>query len=143
MIGKYKRILGVDYGDARTGLAVSDLSGTLAQGIGTVKATGMRKTAEAVAEAAKKNDASVFVPGLPVNMNGTEGPRADKARAFGEMLRELTGLEVTLFDERLTTSAAHQIMNLTDTRGSKRKGKVDTLSAEIILQDYLDSKKNR
>ena len=143
MIGKYKRILGVDYGDARTGLAVSDLSGTLAQGIGAVKATGMRKTAEAVAEAAKKNDAEKIVLGLPVNMNGTEGPRAEKARAFGEMLGELTGLEVIFFDERLTTSAAHQIMNLTDTRGSKRKGKVDTLSAEIILQDYLDSQKNR
>ena len=64
-------------------------------------------------------------------------------RVFGEMLGELTGLEVIFFDERLTTSAAHQIMNLTDTRGSKRKGKVDTLSAEIILQDYLDSQKNR
>lgn len=138
---KNKRILGVDYGDARTGLAVSDLSGFLASGIGTVKATGMRKTAEAVAEAAKKNDVCEIVLGLPVNMNGTEGPRAEKARAFAAMLEEMTGLHVTLFDERLTTSAAHQIMNLTDTRGKNRKGKVDTLSAEIILQDYLDSKK--
>ncbi len=140
---KHKRILGVDYGDARTGLAVSDLSGTLASGIGTVKATGMRKTAELVAEAAKKNEATHIVLGLPVNMNGTEGPRAEKARAFAEMLTGLTGLEVTLFDERLTTSAAHRIMNLTDTRGAKRKGNVDTLSAEIILQDYLDSKRNK
>lgn len=138
---EYKRILGVDYGDARTGLALSDLSGMLASGIGTVKATGMRKTAEAVAEAAKKHAVSEIVLGLPVNMNGTEGPRAEKARAFGAMLEELTGLTVTLFDERLTTSAAHQIMNLTDTRGKKRKGIVDMLSAEIILQDYLDSKK--
>lgn len=133
--------MGVDYGDARTGLAVSDLSGTLAQGIGTVKAAGMRKTAEAVAEAVKKNNVFEIVLGLPINMNGTEGPRAEKARAFGEMLGEITGVPVILFDERLTTSAAHQIMNLTDTKGSKRKGKVDTLSAEIILQDYLDSRK--
>lgn len=133
--------MGVDYGDARTGLAVSDLSGTLAQGIGTVKSAGMRKTAEAVAEAVKKNNVFEIVLGLPINMNGTEGPRAEKARAFGEMLGEITGVPVTLFDERLTTSAAHQIMNLTDTKGSKRKGKVDTLSAEIILQDYLDSRK--
>lgn len=132
--------MGVDYGDARTGLAVSDLSGTLAQGIGTVKAAGMRKTAEAVAEAVKKNNVFEIVLGLPINMNGTEGPRAEKARAFGEMLGEITGVPVILFDERLTTSAAHQIMNLTDTKGSKRKGKVDTLSAEIILQDYLDSR---
>lgn len=137
----YKRILGVDYGDARTGLALSDLSGTLASGIGTVKATGMRKTAEAVAETAKKHAATEIVLGLPVNMNGTEGPRAEKARAFAAMLGEMTGLPVVLFDERLTTSAAHQIMNLTDTRGKKRKEKVDALSAEIILQDYLDSKK--
>lgn len=136
-----KRILGVDYGDARTGLALSDLSGFLASGIGTVKATGMRKTAETVAEAAKKNNVSEIVLGLPVNMNGTEGPRAEKARAFGKMLEELTGLSVILFDERLTTSAAHQIMNMTNTRGKDRKGKVDTLSAEIILQDYLDSRK--
>lgn len=133
--------MGVDYGDARTGLAVSDLSGTLAQGIGTVKAAGMRKTAEAVAEAVKKNNVFEIVLGLPINMNGTEGPRAEKARAFGAMLGEITGVPVILFDERLTTSAAHQIMNLTDTKGSKRKGKVDTLSAEIILQDYLDSRK--
>lgn len=138
---EYKRILGVDYGDARTGLALSDLSCTLASAIGTVKATGMRKTAEAVAEAAKKHGAAEIVLGLPVNMNGSEGPRAEKARAFASMLEEITGLKVSLFDERLTTSAAHQIMNLTDTRGKKRKSTVDMLSAEIILQDYLDSKK--
>ncbi len=140
-MAEHKRILGVDYGDARTGLAVSDLSGFLASAVGTVKATGMRKTAEAVAAEAKKHGVREIVLGLPVNMNGTEGPRAEKARAFGAMLEELTGLPVTLFDERLTSAAAHQIMNITDTRGKKRKGTVDMLSAEIILQDYLDSKR--
>jgi putative Holliday junction resolvase len=72
-------------------------------------------------------------------MNGTIGPRAEHAKEFAEMLRELTGLPVEMFDERCSTMAAHQILNLTDTRGKKRKAAVDTLSAQIILQNYLDA----
>lgn len=134
-----KRIFGVDYGDARTGMAVSDLSGFIATGIGVVKSTGMRKTAAAVAEAVKKHGAELIVVGYPVNMDGSEGARTEKVSVFADMLRELTGLPVELCDERLTTVEAYEIMDVTGTRGKKRRDRVDTLAAEIILQDYLDS----
>ena len=136
-----KRILGVDYGDARTGVAMSDISGFLASGVGTVKSTGFLKTAEEVARIAKEKDVGLIVLGHPINMNGTLGPRSEKAQAFGEKLRELTGLEVVLFDERLSTANAHVMLNLTNTRGQKRKAIIDEMSACLILQSYLDSRK--
>ena len=136
-----KRILGVDFGDARTGLALSDISGFLASGIGTIKSTGFMKTAEEVARVAKEKDAGLIVLGHPINMNGTLGPRSEKAQAFGEKLRELTGLEVVLFDERLSTANAHTMLNITNTRGQKRKSIIDEMSACLILQSYLDSRK--
>lgn len=136
-----KRILGVDFGDARTGIAMSDISGFLASGVGTVKSTGFLKTAEEVCRIAKEKDVGLIVLGHPINMNGTLGPRSEKARAFGEKLRELTGLEVVLFDERLSTANAHVMLNLTNTRGQKRKEIIDEMSACLILQSYLDSRK--
>lgn len=136
-----EKILGVDFGDTRTGLAVSDLLGMLANGIGYVNSTYMPKTADLVAEKAKELGVSKIVVGLPVNMNGTHGPRAEHAKEFAAMLGEKTGLPVEMFDERCSTMAAHQILNLTDTRGKKRKAVVDTLSAQIILQNYLDSRR--
>lgn len=136
-----KRILGVDFGDARTGVALSDISGFLASGVGTVKSTGFLKTAEEVARIAKEKDVGLIVLGHPINMNGTLGPRSEKAQAFGEKLRELTGLEVVLFDERLSTANAHVMLNLTNTRGQKRKEIIDEMSACLILQSYLDSRK--
>ena len=135
-------ILGVDYGDVRTGLAVSDRLGLLASGAGCIKCEGFRKAAAAVADAAKKHGAALIVVGNPVNMNGTEGPRSEKCRAFAELLRELTSLPVELYDERLSTMAASRFLNETNTRGKKRKAAVDELSASIILQDYLDKRKN-
>ena len=136
-----KRILGVDFGDARTGLALSDISGFLASGVGTIKSTGFMKTAEEVARVAKEKDVGLIVLGHPINMNGTLGPRSEKAQAFGEKLRELTGLEVVLFDERLSTANAHTMLNITNTRGQKRKSIIDEMSACLILQSYLDSRK--
>ena len=133
------RILGVDFGDTRTGLAVSDTLGMLANGVGYVNSTYIVKTAELVAEKAREYNVSRIVVGLPVNMNGTLGPRAEHAKEFGALLQEKSGLPVDFFDERCSTMAAHQILNLTDTRGKKRKAAVDTLSAQIILQNYLDS----
>ena len=135
------RILGVDFGDTRTGLAVSDTLGMLANGIGYVNSTYMPKTAELVGEKAKEYNVSKIVVGLPINMNGTHGPRAEHAKEFAAMLAEATGLPVEMFDERCSTMAAHQILNFTDTRGKKRKAAVDTLSAQIILQNYLDSRR--
>jgi len=137
-----KRILGVDYGDARTGLALSDLSGFLASGAGCIKSTGFMKTAESVAEFAKKSDVGLIVLGHPINMNGTLGPRSEKVQAFGKHLEEITGIKVELFDERLSTANAHVILNQTNTRGQKRKDIIDEMSACLILQSYLDRSKN-
>ena len=114
----------------------------LAGGIGTISEGGMRATAKKVAAVAAERGATVIVVGMPKNMDGSEGGSADKIRAFAELLRPLTAAEVVFLDERVTTMAAHQILNLTDTRGAKRKSVVDTLSAEIILQNYLDRSKN-
>lgn len=133
-----QRILGVDYGDVRTGLALSDENRFLASGIGTIQMGGMRATAKKVAEVAADKNVGIIVIGLPKNMDGSEGASADKIRAFGELLKPMTGAEIVFLDERVSTMAAHRILNMTDTRGAKRKSVVDTLSAEIILQNYLD-----
>ena len=133
------KILGVDYGDVRTGLAVSDILGFLASGIGTIRPGGMRNTAIAVAEEAKKQNAVRIVIGLPKNMDGSEGFRAEAVRAFASLLAEYTDIPYVLYDERLSTVEAHNFLNLTDTKGKKRKEVVDTLSAQIILQNYLDA----
>ena len=138
-----KRILGVDYGDARTGLALSDLSGFLASGAGCIKSTGFLKTAESVAEFAKKSDVGLIVLGHPINMNGTLGPRSEKVQAFGKHLEEICGIKVELFDERLSTANAHVILNQTNTRGQKRKDIIDEMSACLILQSYLDRERSR
>ncbi len=133
-----ERILGIDYGDKRTGLAVSDLLGFMANGIGTVTANGDRALIEEIKKAIAANGVTKLVLGNPINMDGSAGFRSQKAQAFAEKLRENTGLEVILVDERCSTMEAHKILNETDTRGKKRKDRVDTLSAQIILQDYLD-----
>lgn len=136
---KKGKILGVDYGDVRTGLAVSDALGFLASGIGTIRPGGMRNTAIAVAEEAKKQNAVLIVIGLPKNMDGSEGFRAEAVRAFEALLSEYTEIPRAFYDERLSTVEAHNFLNLTDTKGKKRKEVVDTLSAQIILQNYLDA----
>lgn len=136
------RILGVDYGEARTGLAVSDAARFLAGGIGYVKASGIHSAAEQVAEAAKEQNVSAIVVGCPVNMNGSEGARAKRCRDFGALLEEISGLPVLMLDERMTTMAASRFLNETNTRGAKRKTVIDTLSAQIILQNCLDRLKN-
>lgn len=132
------RILGVDFGDTRTGLALSDPSRLLASGLETLSPGGMEKTAEAVAKVAKERDAAAVVVGLPKNMDGTEGFRAVRCREFAEKLSALTGLPVAMLDERLTTVSASRYLNETNTRGTARKGVIDTLSAQIILQNALD-----
>lgn len=132
------RILGVDFGDTRTGLAVSDPSRLLASGIGTVSPGGIDKTVAAVAEVAKERAVSAVVVGLPKNMDGTEGFRAARCREFAEKLTELLSVPVAMLDERLTTVSASRYLNETNTRGTARKGVIDTLSAQIILQNALD-----
>ena len=137
------RILGVDFGDTRTGLAVSDASRFLASGIGYVSPGGIVKTADKVAEVAREQNVSAIVVGLPKNMDGSEGFRADRCREFADLLRErLAAIPVAMIDERMTTMSASRYLNETNTRGQKRKGVIDTLSAQIILQNALDRLKN-
>lgn len=137
------RILGVDFGDTRTGLAVSDTSRFLASGIGYVSPGGIVKTADKVSEVAREQKVSAIVVGLPKNMDGSEGFRAERCREFAALLRErLTDIPVAMMDERMTTMSASRYLNETNTRGQKRKGVIDTLSAQIILQNALDRLKN-
>lgn len=133
------KLLSVDFGDVRTGLAICDPSRILASGIGYISPGGIEKTADAVAECAKENDACAVIVGLPVNMDGSRGGRAQRCEKFARMLKErLTGVPVAVFDERMTTMTASRYLNETNTRGSKRKQVIDTLSAQIILQNCLD-----
>ena len=138
--GTTGRILGVDFGDTRTGVAVSDISRFLASGIGYISPGGIEKTADKIVEIANEKNAVAIVVGLPKNMDGSEGFRAERCREFAQMLREKSEgkLLVAMIDERLTTMSASRYLNETNTRGSKRKGVIDTLSAEIILQNALD-----
>ena len=132
------RILSVDFGDTRTGLAVSDIGRYLASGIGYVSPGGIVKTADKVAEVAGEQRASAVIVGLPKNMDGSEGFRAERVREFADLLRERLSIPVVMFDERMTTMAASRFLNETGTRGAKRKTVVDTLSAQIILQNAID-----
>lgn len=133
-----KKILGVDLGTVRTGLAVSDLSGLLASPVGTLTQRDLDRLSEQVAQTAREQEAGKIVVGHPRNMDGTRGESARRAEEFAEKLRTLTGLPVSLWDERMTTVSAIGILNQTNTRGKKRKAVVDTVAATIILQDYLD-----
>ena len=133
--GKY---LGVDYGDKRTGIAECDLSGLLASGICTISEGGMNKTAIRVAKEAEARSCKKIIIGLPKNMDGTEGERTKVIRAFAELLSGHTDIPIDFFDERMTTMVAYRFLGETGTYGKKRKDAVDTLSAEIILQGYID-----
>lgn len=137
--GKY---LGVDYGDVRTGLAECDISGFLASGIGTIKEGGMRNTAIRVAKEAENRSCKRIVIGLPKNMDGSMGDRTEVIRAFAKILGELTAIPIDFFDERMSTMVAYRYLGATETFGKKRKDAVDTLSAEIILQGYIDKERN-
>ncbi|MBQ8107870.1 MAG: Holliday junction resolvase RuvX [Ruminococcus sp.] len=130
------KILSVDYGDARTGLAISDSSEFLASPIGTITEYNAEKLAEKIKAEAASRGAQQIVMGLPVNMNGTKGERAQKCEAFGKLLEEKTGLEVVMWDERSTTVSAHRILNEVNVRGKKRKAVVDAVAAVLILARY-------
>jgi putative Holliday junction resolvase len=135
------RVMGIDFGERRVGLALSDLTGTLAGGLATLEVTGIRDAAEKAAAAAAEHNAALIVVGYPLNMNGTAGASAEKAAKFAERLRGLTGVTVVLSDERLTTSLAHVYLNASNVNKRKKRGVVDMAAAQIILQNYLDSKR--
>ena len=136
------RVMGVDYGDSRTGTALSDPSRFLANTLTCIKG-GMRGVAEEVAKLAKQHSVTQIVVGMPKNMDGTEGFRADRVKAFCEMLEALTEIPIATYDERLSTMEAHRVMDMTATFGKKRKENIDNLSAQIILQDWLDRERSK
>ena len=136
------KIMAVDFGEVRTGLAVSDVSRLIASGIGNISAGGIEKTAEAIAESARAQSCVAIVVGLPVNMDGSQGSRAERCKKLARLVKEASGLLVATYDERMTTMTAARYLNETNTRGKKRKGVIDTLSAQIILQNCLDRLKN-
>lgn len=132
-----KRIMGIDYGDARTGVAISDL---LCSIVGTTYVINSHNTQKALADLrrlAEENDVGQLVVGLPRNMDGTEGPRAALCRKFGERLAQETGLPLTMWDERRTTVEAHNILSEHNYHGKKRKNTVDAVAASLILEGYL------
>ena len=136
--GKY---LGVDYGDVRTGIAECDPTGTLASGICTIKEGGMRKTAVRVASEARERACKKIIIGLPKNMDGTEGERAEVIRAFAALLSAECDIPIDFSDERMSTMVAYRYMGESGTFGKRRRENIDTLSAEIILQGYIDKER--
>lgn len=137
------KILAVDLGDARTGLACCDRTETLASPIGVIHDKTFDGTLEKVAIAAREYDAKEIIVGYPKNMNNTVGPRAEKCELFAKRLAALVDIPVKLWDERSTTVSAHGILNETDTRGKKRKDVIDAVAATLILENYLMYRANR
>ncbi len=135
------RIMGIDYGDARTGVAISDLLCSIVGTTTVIHSRRMDKTLEEVCRIAAENDIGEIAVGLPKNMNGTEGPRAELCREFAGKLEEAAGLPVKLWDERRTTVEAHNILNEHNYHGKKRKNTVDAVAASLILEGYLGFRK--
>ncbi|MGN1050921.1 MAG: Holliday junction resolvase RuvX [Acutalibacteraceae bacterium] len=130
-------ILSVDLGKARTGLAICDKTELLASPLKTVEERDFEKLSEKIADICKENKVEKIVMGLPKNMDGSEGESAQNARNFGKTLSEKTDLDVVFQDERCTTISAHNFLSNNNVRGKKRKAVVDTVSAVIILEDYI------
>lgn len=135
-------ILSVDYGDVRTGIAVCDKNEILASPVGVITERKPETLADKIAALCVERKAELIVMGLPKNMDGSEGFRAEACREFAAVLREKTGLPVEMRDERLTTVSAHTFLNMTNTRGDKRKQTVDAVSAVLILEDYIGYRKS-
>lgn len=133
------RILGIDYGEARTGLAISDDTETVATVIGTVHERDKERLSERITETCITEKVKKIIMGLPKNMDGTEGFRAEHTRKFAAMLQEkMPEIPLEFYDERMTTMVASRFMMEANTKGKKKRNAIDALSAQIILQDYLE-----
>lgn len=137
------KVLAVDLGTARTGLAISDPREMLASPLGTLEEWNLDRLAERIAAIAAEQGAEQLVVGHPRNMDGSRGESAKRAEAFADTLGKLTQLPTDLWDERMTTVSAIGYLNQNDVRGKKRKQVVDTVAATIILEDYLQSRRNK
>ena len=135
------RIMAIDYGDAHTGIAISDATGTLAGFSTVINSRRPEVVAQEIAALIPQHGVGELVLGYPKNMDGTLGPRAEKAAAFGEMLKELTGLPLTLWDERRTTIDAHNILFNNGQNAKKRKKTVDAVAAALMREGYLTRKR--
>lgn len=135
-------IMAIDWGKARTGVAICDKFEMLASPLKVIKEKDPKKLLEKIAETAKENKAELIVVGLPKNMDGTEGESAETTKKLAEDLKKITKIQTDTIDERGTTLTAHMYLNRTDTRGKKRKAVVDAVAATIILEDYLNKRKN-
>ena len=135
------RIMAIDYGDARTGVALSDPTGFLAGQTFLIKSRKQEAVLEELAALVQRQGAQELVMGYPRNMDGTLGPRAEKYAAFARRLEEATGLPVALWDERRTTVDAHRILGEQGVRAKNRKDKIDSVAATLILEGYLDWKR--
>ena len=131
------RIMGVDYGDARTGIAISDLLCSIVGITTVIHSRNADKTVDAICELIEREGVGEIVVGLPKNMDGTEGSRAELCREFAQRLRDVTGLPVAMWDERRTTVEAHNILSQHNYHGKKRKDTVDAVAASLILEGYL------
>jgi putative Holliday junction resolvase len=134
------RILGLDYGDRRIGVAISDAFGWTAQGLGMIERGREGEEFRQISELVREHGVDKIVVGLPKNMNGTLGPRGEICMAFAEQLRQMLSVPVDLWDERLTTVAAERILLEADVSRRKRKQTVDKLAAVLLLQNYLDAR---
>ena len=132
-----KRLMAIDYGDRRIGIAVSDMLGITAQPVGFITVNGKKDAINQIKDIFLQYDISKIVFGLPKNMDGPEGERAEKTRYFAERLSEEVNVEVDFFDERLTTVYADRTLNSLNVKGRKKEGKKDSLSAVLILQGYM------
>ena len=136
------KIMAVDYGDTRTGLAVCDRTEFLASPVGVIEERNFYFTIQKVAHAVKEYDVQMVVVGYPVNMNGTDGPRAEKCAQFAELLKTKVDVPVELWDERATTLEAQNYLSETGTYGKKRKEVIDEVAATIILESYMTYRHN-
>ena len=132
-----KRIMGIDYGDARTGVAISDLLCSIVGSTTVVPSRNREKAVAEIVRIAKENEVGEIVVGLPRNMDGTEGSRAQLCREFADCLHTATGLPIHMWDERRTTVEAHNILSQHNYHGQKRKNTVDAVAASLILEGYL------
>lgn len=137
------KILGLDYGDRRIGVALSDAFGWTAQGLEVIERRREGNEIERITELVRMNEVSEIVVGLPKNMNGSVGPRGEICIEFAEILRETLDLPVHLWDERLSTVSAERTLVEADVSRKKRKKVVDKMAASLILQNYLDAKSTR
>ena len=131
------RIMGIDYGDARTGIAISDLLCSIVGTTTVIHSRNAEKTAAQIKDLVQQHQVGEIVMGLPKNMDGTEGPRAELCRSFAAQVEAVTGLPVKMWDERRTTVEAHNILSAHNYHGKKRKNTVDAVAASLILEGYL------